>query len=221
MEKALNYEQELLGTTLTAPDKVVPLLTGILSDITVEFDNLIKRYEEGQKVTGLKTVEHVDNLINGLQTGLYILVGNAPSQGKTASRGLTKEVLRNAELGRKRKGKEEWQVLAEKIGKQRVGEIRGSLKKLADLYGSYWLKWKKLESIAPEAVYKEWWEEDHDKPIGEALNRLELKVRGRECRARGCDNVFVPKRSDHVYCSENCRTRAFHQRKRASLTGRS
>jgi replicative DNA helicase len=55
----------------------------ILTDITGELDKRIKRYEEGQKVTGLKTgFEHLDNLINGLQTGLYVL-GSAPSQGKT------------------------------------------------------------------------------------------------------------------------------------------
>ena len=55
----------------------------IFTDITGELDNRIKRYEEDQKVTGLKTgFEHLDNLINGLQTGLYVL-GSAPSQGKT------------------------------------------------------------------------------------------------------------------------------------------
>lgn len=55
----------------------------ILTDITGELDNRMKRYKEGEKVTGLKTgFEHLDNLINGLQTGLYVL-GSAPAQGKT------------------------------------------------------------------------------------------------------------------------------------------
>ena len=55
----------------------------ILTDIQGELDNRIERYKEGQKITGLKIgFEHLDNLINGLQTGLYVL-GSAPSQGKT------------------------------------------------------------------------------------------------------------------------------------------
>jgi hypothetical protein len=131
-----------------------------------------------------------------------------------------KEAIKNAELEIKRKDEEEWAALAERIGEQKAGEIRGSLKRLADLFGSYWVRWKKLESIAPKAVYDEWWEENHDKPIAEALNRLELKVRGRKCRAKDCSNIFISKRSDHVYCGVNCRTRAFYQRKRASSTSK-
>lgn len=128
----------------------------------------------------------------------------------------TREILKKAELEIKRKDREEWQALAEKIGKQKVEEIRGSLKVFAGLY----ITWKKLESIAPKAVYAEWWKEEHDKPIQEALEKLELKVRGRKCRARDCENVFIPKRSDQVYHSVNCRTRAFHQRKRAISTSK-
>mgnify|MGYP001043211775 CR=1 FL=1 len=55
----------------------------VLTDITGELDNRMKRYKEGEEVTGLKTgFDHLDNLINGLQTGLYVL-GSAPAQGKT------------------------------------------------------------------------------------------------------------------------------------------
>lgn len=116
---------------------------------------------------------------------------------------------------------EEWKALEKKIGEQKVEEIRDTHKKIADLFGSYWIKWKNLERIAPEAVYIEWWKKNHDKPIAEALNRLELKVKGRKCKAKDCNNIFVPKRSDQVYCSVNCRTRAFHQRKRANSTDKS
>lgn len=34
------------------------------------------------------------------------------------------------------------------------------------------------------------------------------------CKAHDCNKIFVPKRSDQEYCSVNCRTRAFHQRKK-------
>ncbi len=121
-----------------------------------------------------------------------------------------REILKNAELEIKRKDREEWAALAERIGKQKAGEIRRSLKVFADFY----ITWKKLEKLAPEAVYKEWWEENHDKPIAEALNRLELKVRGRKCRAKECDNIFIPKRSDQVYCSTRCRDRETKRRYR-------
>ncbi|MBA7471587.1 MAG: hypothetical protein GH144_01735 [Clostridia bacterium] len=127
-----------------------------------------------------------------------------------------KEAVRRAELEIKRKDREEWAALAEKIGKQKAGEIRGSLKVFADFY----ITWKKLEDIAPEVVYKEWWRENHDKPIQEALERLELKIRGTKCKAKDCGNIFIPKRSDHIYCGVNCRTRAFYQKKRASSTSK-
>jgi len=140
------------------------------------------------------------------------LVGG-PFEDKTTLRELTKEILKKAELGRKRKDREEWAALVEKIGEQKTGQE--ALRRLADLFGSYWARWKKLESIAPEAVYKEWWRENHDKPIEEALNRLELKVRGKKCRGKDrCDNVFIPKRSDQVYCSERCRDREVKRRYR-------
>jgi len=38
----------------------------------------------------------------------------------------------------------------------------------------------------------------------------------RRCKARDCNKIFLPRRSDRQYCSTNCRTRAFHQRKRSS-----
>ena len=129
-----------------------------------------------------------------------------------------KQAIRHAELEIKRKDKEKWQALEERIGKQKVEEIQGSLKNLADLYGDYLVSWQNLKNGASKAVYDEWWEENHDKPIQEALEKLELKVRGRKCKAKDCNNVFIPKRSDQFYCSMNCRTRAFHQRKRASST---
>lgn len=121
-----------------------------------------------------------------------------------------KQAIRHAELEIKRKDEEKWQALAEKIGEQKVEEIQGSLKVFADLY----ITWKKLENIAPKTVYDEWWKEEHDKPIAEALNRLELKVRGKECKARDCNNIFVPKRSDQVYCSTRCRDREVKRRYR-------
>lgn len=131
-----------------------------------------------------------------------------------------KEAIRGTELEIKRKAEEEWKALGERIGKQKVEEIQEARNRLANLFSSYWVKWKNLERLAPKAVYGEWWREEHDKPIAEALNRLELKVRGRKCRARDCENVFIPKRSDQFYCSVNCRTRAFHQRKRAISTNK-
>ncbi|MFQ6066175.1 MAG: hypothetical protein ACE5K3_02715 [bacterium] len=39
----------------------------------------------------------------------------------------------------------------------------------------------------------------------------EIKVK--RCKAKDCNRVFIPVRSDKVYCSVNCRTRSFHQRK--------
>lgn len=131
-----------------------------------------------------------------------------------------KEAIRRAELEIKRKAEEEWKALEERIGKQKVEEIRGSLKKLAELYGNYWVRWKNLQDKAPKAVYDEWWEENKHKPIAEALNQGELKVWSRKCKAKDCNNIFVPKRSDQVYCSVNCRTRAYHQRKREVTTNK-
>ena len=159
-----------------------------------------------------KVLNYEQEGLGTMLTGLYVLVGD-PFEGKTTLRELTKEILKNAELGRKRKDREEWAALVEKIGEQKTGQE--ALRRLADLFGSYWARWKKLESIAPEAVYKEWWRENHDKPIEEALNRLELKVRGKKCRGKDrCDNVFIPKRTDQVYCSERCRDREVKRRYR-------
>jgi len=116
-----------------------------------------------------------------------------------------KQAIRHAELERKRKDEEEWQALAKRIGNQKVENIRESLKVFADFY----IIWKKLENIAPKAVYDEWWEENHNKPIQEALEKLELKVRGRKCKAKDCNNVFIPKRSDRIYCSKRCAKRVW------------
>jgi len=119
-----------------------------------------------------------------------------------------KQAIRHAELERKRKDEEEWQALAKRIGNQKVENIRESLKVFADFY----IIWKKLENIAPKAVYDEWWEENHNKPIQEALEKLELKVRGRKCKAKDCNNVFIPKRSDRIYCSKRCAKRVWAQK---------
>lgn len=130
-----------------------------------------------------------------------------------------KETLKNAriEVEKQRKDRKEWQALEEKVSKQKIEEVQETLKRLADLCSGFWARWKKLKSITPKIVYNEWWKENHNKPIQEALEKLELKVKGKECRAKDCSNIFAPKRSDQVYCGVNCRTRAYHQRKRKSL----
>ena len=40
------------------------------------------------------------------------------------------------------------------------------------------------------------------------------EIRVKHCRAEDCEKIFILVRSDQEYCSVNCRTRAFHQRKR-------
>jgi len=44
------------------------------------------------------------------------------------------------------------------------------------------------------------------------------KIRVKRCKAKDCNKIFIPKRSGQKYCSVNCRTRAFHQRKRTIST---
>lgn len=56
----------------------------IFLDVTGEVEARQARYEKGERITGLRTgFRHLDNLLNGLQTGLYVL-GGAPSVGKTS-----------------------------------------------------------------------------------------------------------------------------------------
>lgn len=56
----------------------------IFLEVTSEIEARQARYDKGEKITGLRTgFGHLDNLLNGLQTGLYVL-GGAPSVGKTS-----------------------------------------------------------------------------------------------------------------------------------------
>lgn len=85
-----------------------------------------------------------------------------------------KEILKNAELRRKRKDEEEWVALKKMIGEEKVGETREALKKIADKY----IAWNKLWNIAVKEMYNEWYRENKDKPwSSELLDKLEEKLK--------------------------------------------
>lgn len=134
-----------------------------------------------------------------------------------------KEAIRRAELEIKRKHKEEWQGLAEKIGKQKIGKIRETLKRFTD----YYIAWKRLEKQAPKGIYDKWYREVKNEPLSwELLERLKLRLKAlkaKKCKARDCGNLLIPKRSDQVYCSTRCRDREakrrYRERKKELSTG--
>lgn len=84
LEIIRNTEDELKVLTTEVQLEDFRYDKDIFLEITSELEARQARYEKGEKITGLRTgFKYLDDLLNGLQTSLYVL-GGAPSVGKTS-----------------------------------------------------------------------------------------------------------------------------------------
>jgi len=106
------------------------------------------------------------------------------------------------------------QILREAVGQKKADEFEALLQRLTESRVKIGKKRAELKKIISEETFKKWEEENKYEPYWEALEKLELKVRGRNCTAKNCNERFIPIKSNQKYCSIRCRNREVKRRHR-------
>lgn len=88
---------------------------------------------------------------------------------------------------------------------------RGDLKLLKDAFSKVWIDVKRENSHYFPLIYPK-----YDNPLDVLIQWaywvwLE-KIRVRYCKARDCDRIFIPSRSDQEYCLQRCAKRIWAQK---------